>query len=433
MQTSSKGWKNWRKAIMRYPRLFRIRQRLDDTRVKDIETTIRSELDRIHMSSKIKPGSKVAVTAGSRGITDIVSITSSIVKEIKGCGASPFIVSAMGSHGGASARGQMEILEEYGLTEEKLGVPIVSSIDVVKIGETAHGIPVYIDQKAFEADHIVVVNRIKAHTEFHGHIESGLIKMMVIGLGNHQGAVTAHRFAVRYGYEKTLTEIGEFILQRAPIALGIGVIENGFGQTAHIVAIPREDFLEKEKELLKMAKEKTARLPFEDVDILIVDKCGKEISGTGMDTKVIGRVMNIYETEVTSPRVTRIVLRDLSEKTHGNALGVGLADFVTKRLVEKIDHKATYINSITAVTPEKGRLPIVCENDREALDFALATAGPPDMDRIRIVWIRNTSRLSDMFVSQGMLAEAEAKENVEIDGEGDEMRFDRDGNLVEMW
>jgi hypothetical protein len=390
---------------MLYPQIARITQDLDDTQVENIRQTIHDQFAQEKILSPILPGQSVAITAGSRGIANIEEILGAIVSEIKEVGGEPFLVPAMGSHGGAEAEGQRRVLEEYGLTEEKIGVPIVSSMDTDLIGETEEGIPIYIDQHAARADHIVLVNRIKPHTEFHGCIESGLIKMAVIGMGKHRGALIAHKYAVKYGYEKTLVEIGRCILKNAPVAFGVGIVENGFGQTALIEAIKNEDIFEREPDLLEISRRKTPKLPFDNLDVLIVNECGKEISGTGMDTKVIGRIMNIYEKELTTPKITRIVLRDLTEITHGNAIGVGLADFVTKKVAEKVDSRVTGVNSVTAVTPEKGRMPIVCENDREALDQALATAGPVDSETVRLVWIKNTSKLHKMFISSALLTE----------------------------
>ncbi|MBW2308122.1 MAG: DUF2088 domain-containing protein [Deltaproteobacteria bacterium] len=418
---------------MSYPKIVKIRQQLDNTLVGDIDSVIRSELNGANISSRIKPGSRVAITAGSRGITDIVSVLASITRRVKEIGASPFIVPAMGSHGGATAEGQEEVLKEYGITESSVGAPIVSSMEVVQIGETPSGIPVSIDKNANGADHIIAVNRIKPHTEFEGQIESGLMKIMVIGLGKHTGALIAHKYAVSLGYERTITEIGQCILRNSPICLGVGIIENGYGQTARIVAVAPENLYETEKKLLVEARKKVAKIPFDRMDVLIVDELGKEISGSGMDTKVIGRIMNIYELEVNHPKITRIVLRDLSKKTRGNAVGVGLADFVTKRVADKIDPVPTYINSITGGSPEKGRLPMVYANDREALDAALATTGPVDSENVRIVWIRNTSKLGEMMISQGLLEETQGKETLEIIDEGKEMEFDRHGDLYSFW
>jgi hypothetical protein len=415
---------------MSYPKMVKINQQLDEIKITDVDSHIIAELDKTHMAALLKPGSKVAISVGSRGITDIVTIITSVVNWIKPHGGNPFLVPAMGSHGGATAEGQTQILEDYGLLETKVGAPIVSSMEVNHLGETKSGIPVMLDRNACSADHIIVLNRVKPHTEFHGKIESGLMKMIVIGLGKHEGTITAHRYAVKYGYERTLTEIGLHALKNAPISLGLAIIENGYGQTAQITGVEPETFLEAEKKLLDVARIKTPKLPFDELDILIVDECGKEISGTGMDTKVLGRIMNIYEEELNNPKITRVILRDLSEKTHGNAIGVGLADFVTRKVADKIDYRSTYINSVTAITPEKARLPIVCQNDREAVDFASATAGPVDMDTVRIAWIKNTSKLGEMWISQGLINEAKKNKAVSVLGDEYPMQFDGAGNLL---
>lgn len=415
---------------MSYPEMVKINQQLDEIKITDLDSHITAELDKAQLTTLLKPGSKVAISVGSRGITDIVTIITSVVNWIKAHGGDPFLVPAMGSHGGATAEGQTQILEDYGLLETKVGAPIVSSMDVNHLGETRSGIPVMLDRNACNADHIIVLNRVKPHTEFHGKIESGLMKMIVIGLGKHEGTIIAHRYAVKYGYERTLTEIGLHALKNAPISLGLAIIENGYGQTAQITGVEPEIFLEAEKKLLNVARNKTPKLPFDELDILIVDECGKEISGTGMDTKVLGRIMNIYEEELNNPKITRVILRDLTEKTHGNAIGVGLADFVTRKVADKIDYRSTYINSVTAITPEKARLPIVCENDREAVDFAIATAGPVDVGNLRLAWMKNTSTLWEMFVSKALQAAAEGKKGLSLEGEAFELTFDAEGNLI---
>jgi hypothetical protein len=415
---------------MGYPRMIRIVQRLDDSEIGNIDLAVAAEMQKIELSSRIKPGSKVAITVGSRGITDNVSITSAIIAKIRELKAEPFVVPAMGSHGGATAEGQKAILSEYGITEKNVGAPIISSMEVDEIGITSSGIPVTIDHAANSADHIIVVNRVKPHTEFQGEIESGLMKMMVIGLGKLKGTITAHNYAVKYGYEQTIMEMGQCILANAPVVMGIGIIENGFGKTSQITACLPERLIDTEKEMLRIARQKSLKLPFDQLDILIVDECGKEISGTGMDTKVIGRIMNIYELEVNSPKITRIILRGLAEKTHGNAIGIGLADFVTRNVADKIDYRSTYVNSVTAVTPEKARLPIVCENDKEAVDFAIATAGPVDADSLKLVWIKNTSTLAEMAISEGLQDEARTNRGVKLLDEMFDLEFDANGNLI---
>jgi hypothetical protein len=417
---------------MRYPRMFKVVQQLDDSEVGNIDLAVRAEMEKIDIRSRIKPGSKIAITSGSRGITDNVSIMRAIAGEIRDMKAEPFMVPAMGSHGGATAEGQQAVLSEYGITESSVGAPIISSMEVDKIGVSASEIPVMIDRAANSADHIIVVNRVKPHTEFHAEIESGLMKMMVIGLGKLKGTVIAHNYAVKYGYERTIMEMGKCVLQNANVVMGIGIIENGFGKTAQILGCAPERLIEAEKEMLRIARHMGPKLPFDQMDILIVDECGKEISGTGMDTKVIGRIMNIYELEVDRPKITRIILRDLTEKTHGNAIGIGLADFVTRRVADKIDYRSTYVNSVTAVTPEKARLPIVCENDKEAIDFAIATAGPVDASTLRLVWIKNTSMLGEMAISESLQNEARENRGVKILDKMFDLAFDTNGNLMPL-
>jgi hypothetical protein len=352
---------------------------------------------------------------------------------VKALGAIPFLFPAMGSHGGGDAEAQKEILRDYGITEEAMGAPIRASMEVTRIGETESGIPVQIDRHAAGADHIIVVNRVKPHTEFNGEIESGLIKMMVIGMGKHRGAIVAHEYAVKKGYERTLVEIGLTILRKAPVVLGLAILENGYGDTARVAAVAPEDFLETEKRLLKEVRTTKPKLPFDVMDVLVLDEIGKEVSGAGMDTKVVGRIMNIYEAELTHPKITRIVVRDLSAKTHGNAVGIGLADFIHRRIIDKIDRHATNVNCVTSVAPEKARIPILCETDREAIDQALATSGPVTPESVRLVWIRNTMALGEMFVSEGLLEEARKKAGVEVIGEARELSFDSLGGLVNPW
>ncbi|MEE4166371.1 MAG: lactate racemase domain-containing protein [Desulfocapsaceae bacterium] len=415
---------------MEYPRIAEISQRLNTTRAGDIEAVIAKEMKRVDLGERIKPGSRVAITAGSRGITDMIPVLQAIISEIRKVEAHPVIIPSMGSHGGATAEGQAEMLEGLGVSQQTLGVPVVSSMDVVDLGETGEGIPVVLSRDAMECDNIIIVNRIKPHTEFHGTIESGLTKMMVIGLGKHRGAVLAHRWAVRFGYERTLISAGNHIINKAPITLGIGIVENGTGQAAKIAAVTPENFVEEEVKLLTFARETCPHLPFDRLDILVVDEGGKEISGTCMDTKVIGRIMNIYEPPLEHPYITRIVLRDLTETSHGNGLGIGLADFVTQRLVDKLNRDITDLNCVTAVAPEKARLPIIGKTDRMAVDYAFASAGPVTAETVRLCWIRNTMRLDRMFVSEALLEEVKAHNDLEIVSELMEMKFNDQGELL---
>ena len=415
---------------MSYPKIVEISQRLNETRVRDIDATLADEMRRVGLSARIKSGSRVAITAGSRGIKDMVAVLRGAANEVKKTGAQPIIIPSMGSHGGATAEGQTEMLQGLGVTEETIGAPIVSSMDVVDLGTTEEGIPVVLSKDAMECDGIIVVNRIKPHTEFHGRIESGLTKMMVIGLGKHQGAIYAHNWAVRFGYERTLISSGHHIMEHAPITLGVGIVENGFGQSARIEATTPENFIEEEAKLLELARETCPHLPFDRLDVLVVDESGKEISGTGMDTKVIGRIMNIYEPPLDHPHITRIVLRDLTEISHGNGLGIGLVDFVTQRVVDKLDRSCTDVNCVTAVTPEKGRLPIVGKTDKAAVDYAFASAGPITAGDVRLCWIRNTTTLDRMFVSEALLDEVKAHPELEVVSALMEMRFNENGDLM---
>ena len=373
----------------------------------------------------------MGITAGSREIAGIDRILRTLIDALKGVGAQPFLFPAMGSHGGANPEGQKEIIGQYGITEKSMGVPIRSGMETVRIGETPEGIPVHVDRWACSSDHIIPVGRIKPHTEFSGRIESGLTKMLVIGLGKRHGAEEAHRFAVRHGYEHTLLTAARLILDKASVLGGLGILENGVGATAEVALIEPGDWFEAEARLLERARAMCPKLCFDPLDVLVIDESGKRISGTGMDTKVIGRIMNIYEKELTKPRITRIVLRDLAKPNDGNALGMGLVDFITRKVAAQVNLDYTMVNCVTAVTPEKGRMPLVCENDRQALEFALATAGPITPRELRLAWIRNTSTLEEMWVSTALAEEARKRTGIEILSPARDMAFDAAGDLVE--
>ncbi|RPJ11593.1 MAG: DUF2088 domain-containing protein, partial [Deltaproteobacteria bacterium] len=381
---------------MNYPKMYRIRQMLDVPRVQSIEETLDRELKSVNMESLIKPGMRVAITAGSRGIANIDRILRHLVSMLKKNSARPFLIPAMGSHGGGTAEGQMEILKSLNITEESIGAPIRSSMEVVGIGTSSFGFPVLVDKHAAEADGIVVVNRIKPHTEFEGPIESGLMKMMAIGMGKHKGCLEVHKQTIHYGYRDVIPEIGRVILERLPVLFGVGVVENTYDETSILRAIRPSEFLAQEKKLLAEAKRLMARLHFDRNDDLIVDKMGKNISGTGMDTNVIGRIMFIGEREPERPRITRIVVLDMTEETHGNAVGIGLADFTTERLVDKLDRVAMSINAVAAMTPEKGRIPIALKTDKEAVEAALQTIGAVDPEKARVIHIRNTLEIGKL-------------------------------------
>ncbi|RLB27013.1 MAG: DUF2088 domain-containing protein [Deltaproteobacteria bacterium] len=414
---------------MNYPEMYHVRQIFKAPKVDDIEEALSRELDSIQIRSRMRAGARIAITAGSRGVANIDRILRQVVRLLKEYGADPFLIPAMGSHGGGTAEGQMEVLRSLNITEDSIGAPIVSSMDVVEIGRSSFGFPVLVDKHAAEADGIVVVNRIKPHTDFEGPIESGLMKMMAIGMGKQKGCFEVHKQTVQFGYRQVIPEIGGVILEKLPVLFGVGIVENTYDETALIRAIPRSRFLEEEKKLLAEAKKLMARLPFDELDILIVDEMGKNISGTGMDTNVIGRIMFVGEKEPERPRITRIVVLALTEQSHGNAIGVGLADYTTKRLVEKIDHAVMATNAITAMSPEKGRFPIALETDREAVEAALTTIGAVEPEKARVVHIKNTLQIGELDVSEALLREVEGRKDLVVVDKLGPMSFDGEGNL----
>lgn len=415
--------------MTKYPNMYRIRQVFDAPQVKSIEAALKKELESIRIDSLIKKGSRIAISAGSRGIANMDLILKEVVLFVKERGAEPFLFPAMGSHGGGTAEGQVEVLQSLGITEESIGAPIISSMEVVQIGVSSFGFPVYVDKHASEADGIIVVNRIKPHTEFEGPIESGLMKMMAIGMGKHKGCLEVHKQTVHYGYRKVIPEIGGVILDKLPILCGIGIVENVYDQTALIKAIKPSAFHIEEEKLLAKAKTLMARLPFDKVDVLIVDEIGKNISGTGLDTNVIGRIMFIGEKEPDRPKITRIVVLDLTEESHGNAIGIGLADFTTQRLISKIDLGAMATNAIAGMTPEKGRIPIALKTDKEAVDAAFTTIGAVDPEAGRVVHIKNTLEMGEIEISEKLLEELTERKDLKILDELGSLSFDNEGNI----
>ncbi len=415
------------------PKIFKLRQKIDAPRLENSEKRVNELLDQFEIQKKVKRGERIALTAGSRGIRDKPQVLKAIIERLKDLGASPYVVPCMGSHGGATAKGQIEVLESLGITEQSVGAPILSSIEVEKIGKTEFGMPVLIDRNLCNVDKIIVVNRIKPHTDFRGAFESGLIKMMVIGMGKPEGAMMAHRLTIKHGFPAVLTEAGSMILKKLPIFFGVGIIENPYDETAFIDLLRPEEMMEKEKVLLKKAKRLMPRLPFDHADILIVDELGKNVSGAGMDTNVIGRINFIGSFKPEKPRITRIFVRDLTEATHGNACGIGMADYTTKRLVEKIDYPSTYINCITSMTPEDGRVPIFFEKDGDALSAACDNSGVFDPKDLRILWIKNTLELQYLYASQSLLKEVRLNSKLDVLSRFFDFPFDENGNLISKW
>ncbi len=416
------------------PRIFKIHQKIASPRLADVPKEMNALLDRFGLPGKIKPGERIALTAGSRGIRDKAKILKVIATRLKALGAKPFLVPCMGSHGGATAEGQVEMLKHLGITEEFIGAPIVSSMEVKEIGRTKFGTPVLIDANiCAQADKIIVVNRIKPHTDFDFEIESGLNKMMVIGMGKHKGALMAHRLTIKHGFSTMLPEVQPIILKALPFFFGVGIIENQYDQTASLHLLEPQNFWEGEKPLLKKAKEIMPRLPFKQMDILVVDEIGKNISGAGMDPNVTGRLYFIGSPPLKEPKITRIFVRDLTPETEGNAIGIGFAEYTTTRLVKKIDPVPTAINSITGMGPECGRIPIAFDQDREALQAAFDNSGVLDAKDLRLVWIKNTLEMEYLWASEPMFNEAKANPLLEVISGLQDIPFDAAGNMVMAW
>jgi hypothetical protein len=418
---------------MNYPQLVRLRQQFERPRITDIPAAVAGALEKLALERRIRPGQSVALTAGSRGIAHIPLILKATADFLKRLGARPFLVPTMGSHGGGTAEGQRQIIESYGITEEFVGVPIRASMEVKHVGTTPEGYPVFLDKHAGEADHIGVVARIKPHTGFHGPIESGLLKMMLIGLGKHTGALHYHRVLLEQPYDGVVRSVTRLLRRSAPISFGLGIVENSYDETALIEGVEPDSFETREEELLIKARAWLPKLPWVNADILIVDEIGKDISGSGMDTNVVGR-KRAFRTQPAPPglpNIRLIFVRGLSDHTHGNAAGIGLADFTTTRLVRAMNYRATVINCLTAGYPEGAFIPVHFESDREVLDAALAIIGTRSPAEGRVMHIRNTLKVEEMEASEACLNEP-AQTPFTLIGRPSPIEFDAAGNLAEV-
>ncbi|MFE4353620.1 nickel pincer cofactor-dependent isomerase, group 22 [Peribacillus butanolivorans] len=413
---------------MPLPKVALVRQKFTGPVVGDIDTVVSEQITAVGLAAKITPGMRIAITAGSRGIANIAVIIRAAVNELRKLGASPFIVPTMGSHGGATAEGQVEVLHSLGITEEFCGAPILSSMEVVKLGETPGGMPVHIDKNAWEADGILLMGRVKVHTDFKSPIgiESGLMKMAAIGLGKHVQALLIHTFGV-HGIRDIMPEVAKVLFEKTNILCGIAIVENAFEQTAILEAIPTALIPQREKELLAESAALMPKLPVEDIDVLVVDEIGKNYSGTGMDTNIIGRIRILGVQEPVSPRIKYIVASNVSEESHGNALGIGLADLTTRRLFDQIDHQTMNENVITSTFLHRAMIPIVLENDREAIKAALRGNWGVEPEKTRFMRIPNTLHLEYVYVSEALLPELAGLDHIEIIGEPKELEFDENG------
>lgn len=405
----------------------RVAQHLPSRGLPSAREAVLAELEKPEIAGAVRDGMKVAIGVGSRGIGCIQEVVRALVEGLERRGARPFIVPAMGSHGGATAAGQAAVLASYGITEEQVGAPIRASMDTVELGTVLDGVPVFTDRIAFtEADAIIPVARVKPHTDFRSDVESGLHKMLAIGLGKYRGASTVHTFPLdRFG--ETIKAAAQRVLERAPVVFGIAIVEDGHEKPGIIEAVPGACFAEREPDLLRLAKEWLPRLPFTRADILLVQELGKNISGSGMDPNVTGR---FADPSIPKPvDVGRIIVLDLTEETQGNGCGVGFADLVTRRAAEKIDLAKTYTNHVTSQLLEGAKLPLVAETDQEAIAIAASTLYRQVPDRARIAWIRNTLELSELRLSEPLWEEVGGNPDLEALGEPEPVRFDAEGAL----
>ena len=417
---------------MAFPRMIKVQQRFDAPQVDDIPGTVKAQIEGLNLSGKVKQGDTVAVTVGSRGVSNIAVITKAIVEALKELGAAPFIVPAMGSHGGGTAEGQRQIIEGYGVTEEFVGCPIRATMEVVQVGTVEGKVPVYFDRYASEADHVVVSGRVKPHTGFVGEIESGLHKMMLIGLGKHKGATIYHQAIVHYSFDRIIRGVAQQVIDNCGVLFGLAMVENQYDETAMIDAVPPDRFAEREKELLILAKKWMPRLPFDQVDLLVIDAMGKNISGSGMDTNVVGRKYNDHAAaEKEFPKVTRILVRGLTPETHGNAAGIGMAEYCHKRLVDGMNVDATVINCITGNAPSGAAIPIHFATDTECLEKALQTVGFVEPQKAKVLRIRDTLHLGKLLVSEAYEKELARRDDLSMLAPAADMEFDAQGDLLD--
>jgi hypothetical protein len=420
-------------ARMRLSRLYVVRQLFSNHRIADIPGEVWAQLAGSPFASRVRPGGRVAIGVGSRGIANLATIVRGVVDYWKSAGVEPFIFPAMGSHGAATAAGQADVLAHYGISEATMGCPIVSQLEVVSLGKTADGIEAFMDRVAYESDGVMLVGRVKWHTDFAGKLESGLYKMMAIGLGKFAGAQMYHAYGYKLGLEHVIRSVGRQVLESGKILGGLAIMEDANHNTGKLEAVPVEVMEQRDEENLVLVRSWAGRIPM-DLDILIMDEIGKNISGAGMDTKVVNRSINgVYNPWPDVARIERIFLRNLSEQTYNNAVGLGMADVVTDRLVNRIDWTPTHINSLTANTPAAIRVPIHFPTDRECLEKIAPTVGKFDIEKeVTIGWIRNTMELSRLALSENLRPLIEANPLLEIVEGPLEMPFGPDGNLVSL-
>ena len=408
------------------PQIMKVSQTFDNTKLDDVEGDLNQKLIYKNIKDKIKPGMKIAITGGSRGISSYKELMKTIVSFVKKCGATPFIVPSMGSHGGGTSEGQENMLKKLGITKESVGCEIISSMDVVEVGRTSKDLSVYIDKNAANADGIILLNRVKLHTSFRGKYESGLIKMMAIGLAKRKGADMTH--FLRYeNMAENLVEVGKIAINNLNIICGVASIENGYNEVEDVFVLNKDEILQEEPKILEKSKRLMPRIYLDDIDVLIVNEIGKNISGTGVDTNIVGR----FHTNAASggPNTVKLGFLDISEKSGGNGNGMGLADFVSKKFFRKIDFESTYINAITSTEPNSVKLPLVLDNDKYVFQGCVKLCGVKNIQDIKLVIINNTKELDEIYMSKSAFENAVDKSKVKKESELFDIPFDEEGNL----
>ena len=410
------------------PSVVEVCQRFERPVVADIEQEIFAQLEARKILASVKPGQSVAITAGSRGIVNLPLAIRTVVRAVKKVGAIPFVVPAMGSHGGASAEGQVKLLKGLGIDEQTVEAPIRSSMETVQVGTTESGLPAMMDKFAAEADATIIVNRVKAHTSFRGEYESGLLKMVTIGLGKQQGADLCHRLG--FGHmAKNVPAIARVVLANANIIGAVAILENGYHETARVDVLPASEIVAKEPELLKEYWRISPRIPFDVFDVLVLDYIGKDIAGTGFDTNIVGRYNSKYATG--GPTISRVSVLNLTDFSKGNGNGIGLADFTTKRAYDKFIPEQTYPNSLTSTVPDTVRLPMILKNDKQAIQAAVKTCNSATPDKIKLVRLKDTLCLDRFFISEALIPECQNLPNVEILGKPAPFAFSETGSLLD--
>ena len=416
---------------MSFPPLARVRQSVPQPRLADVPGTVRRLILESKIQERVKPGGIIAVGVGSRGITVIPVIAKATVDALKEMGFRPFIVAAMGSHGGATSEGQRDLLAEYQITPETMGVEVRTDMDTAVVGTSPIGLPIYFDKNAMGADGIVLLNRVKPHTDFHSEHESGILKMLVIGLGKRDGAEQIHKLGLR-GMKEVLPAVGRHLVEHTRFALGLAILENAEDVPAEIVPLDPDTIFELEPKLLNRARELMARLPFDQIDVLVVGELGKNYSGSGIDPNVTGRLMIETQNDFPRPVVTRLAVLDVSEESHGNIVGVGFADLTTERLVSKLDERAFRINVLTSCCLERARIPITLPTDRDVFDASLQTCWRIDPTEDRLVVIPNTLELATLWVSPALEQEIQNHPHLTRDTEYQPIPFLEDGSLDQV-